>query len=215
MASVTATPGPRDGAGAASRVVTVAATNHPWELDKAFLRRFQKRVYLSLPDQSARAELFRLKLSACRHTLSDGDFDDLGASSEGYSGSDITAVCIDAALEPIRELQDTITWSVCSAAASAEGRGAVSPDSQMATPAAGLQLRADEFLEPCGRDDNPSPGGAIVHGSLWELPRDRIFPRALSKQGVLDALRRNQPTVTEDDLARHEQFTHAFGLRGP
>jgi vacuolar protein-sorting-associated protein 4 len=40
----------------------MGATNTPWELDEAFRRRFEKRIYIHLPDESARAGMFKLKI---------------------------------------------------------------------------------------------------------------------------------------------------------
>ena len=43
-------------------ILVMGATNTPWELDDAFRRRFEKRIYISLPDPQARAGMFRLKI---------------------------------------------------------------------------------------------------------------------------------------------------------
>jgi katanin p60 ATPase-containing subunit A1 len=31
-------------------IMVLAATNHPWDIDEAFRRRFEKRVYIPLPN---------------------------------------------------------------------------------------------------------------------------------------------------------------------
>jgi SpoVK/Ycf46/Vps4 family AAA+-type ATPase len=54
--------GPSSGGDSARRVVLLGATNCPWDLDTAMLRRLEKRIYIPLPDASARRQLFRLCL---------------------------------------------------------------------------------------------------------------------------------------------------------
>ncbi|XP_062536209.1 spastin isoform X2 [Armigeres subalbatus] len=86
------------------KIVVMAATNRPQELDEAALRRFPKRVYVTLPDLSTREILLRKLLEKQGSPLGDADMKHLAELTEGYSGSDLTALAKDAALEPIREL---------------------------------------------------------------------------------------------------------------
>ncbi|ETN67960.1 spastin [Anopheles darlingi] len=88
----------------ADKIVVMAATNRPQELDEAALRRFPKRVYVTLPDLDTRELLLRRLLQKQGSPLGDGDLRRLALLTEGYSGSDLTALARDAALEPIREL---------------------------------------------------------------------------------------------------------------
>lgn len=84
------------------RVVVLAATNRPQELDEAALRRFPKRVYVSLPDLNTRELLLKRLLAKQGSPLSADAAKRLAVCTEGYSGSDLTALAKDAALEPIR-----------------------------------------------------------------------------------------------------------------
>uniref|UniRef100_T1PI63 microtubule-severing ATPase n=3 Tax=Musca TaxID=7369 RepID=T1PI63_MUSDO len=93
-------PGNPDG----DRIVVLAATNRPQELDEAALRRFTKRVYVSLPDMETRELLLRRLLQKQGSPLDTDALKRLAKLTEGYSGSDLTALAKDAALEPIREL---------------------------------------------------------------------------------------------------------------
>ncbi|XP_035777853.1 spastin-like isoform X1 [Anopheles albimanus] len=88
----------------ADKIVVMAATNRPQELDEAALRRFPKRVYVTLPDLDTRELLLRRLLEKQGSPLGDADLRRLALLTEGYSGSDLTALARDAALEPIREL---------------------------------------------------------------------------------------------------------------
>ncbi|KAL1223620.1 ATPase family AAA domain-containing protein FIGL1 [Cardamine amara subsp. amara] len=85
-------------------VIVVGATNKPQELDDAVLRRLVKRIYVPLPDSNVRKLLFKTKLKCQPHSLSGGDIDKIVRETEGYSGSDLQALCEEAAMMPIREL---------------------------------------------------------------------------------------------------------------
>jgi SpoVK/Ycf46/Vps4 family AAA+-type ATPase len=81
----------------------VAATNKPWDLDWAFIRRFQKRVMVPLPDYATRLQMFEINSSQLELTT-DVDFHTLTQLTEGYSGSDIKDICQVIRQEVIREL---------------------------------------------------------------------------------------------------------------
>ncbi|XP_038656520.1 spastin isoform X2 [Scyliorhinus canicula] len=87
------------------RVLVMGATNRPQELDEAVLRRFAKRVFVSLPNEKTRLLLITNLLAKHGYPLSQKDLEHLSKQTEGYSGSDLTALAKDAALGPIRELK--------------------------------------------------------------------------------------------------------------
>lgn len=66
----------------------IGATNKPWALDEPFRRRFQKRIFVPLPEESARLEMFKI-FSKHLNIGDDVDFEDLARMTEGHSGSDI------------------------------------------------------------------------------------------------------------------------------
>ncbi len=93
-----------DGLVSLKSVVVIAATNRPDIVDTALLRpgRFDRSVYIPLPDKAARREIFRV------HTrkmpiAKDVDFGLLAEKTEGYTGADIEAICREAALVALRE----------------------------------------------------------------------------------------------------------------
>ncbi|XP_020286332.1 spastin isoform X2 [Pseudomyrmex gracilis] len=86
------------------RVLVMAATNRPQELDEAALRRFTKRVYVMLPDLQTRIVLLQRLLAKHNDPLTLEELKEMAILTEGYSGSDLTGLAKDAALGPIREL---------------------------------------------------------------------------------------------------------------
>ncbi|XP_022255214.1 fidgetin-like protein 1 isoform X3 [Limulus polyphemus] len=86
------------------RLLIVGATNRPQELDEAARRRLVKRLYIPLPESAARCHIITRLLSYHNHSLSDDDLDLICQKTEGYSGADMTNLCKEASLGPIRSL---------------------------------------------------------------------------------------------------------------
>ena len=91
------------------RLIVLAATNRPWDLDEALIRRLEKRIckfkyYLDigLPSVKARKDLFKLNLKDVK-TDSNIDWEGLAKRTNGYSGADIANVCREAAMLPMRK----------------------------------------------------------------------------------------------------------------
>ena len=88
-------------------VFLLAATNLPWELDPAMLRRLEKRVYVPLPTAEARIRMTRALLAP--HDVSpEVDVDAVATRAEGYSGSDIALLCKECAIRPLRRLMSRL-----------------------------------------------------------------------------------------------------------
>ncbi|KAI0564176.1 AAA protein spastin [Gracilaria domingensis] len=100
-----------DGAGTNrdDRVLVVGATNRPQELDEAARRRLVKRLYIPLPDASARKSLVRRLLEKQQgDDVKEDEIEHISKMTDGYSGSDLYALCAEASLGPVRELGDNI-----------------------------------------------------------------------------------------------------------
>ncbi|KAF2851171.1 AAA-domain-containing protein [Plenodomus tracheiphilus IPT5] len=94
--------------GDATRVLVLAATNLPWAIDEAARRRFVRRQYIPLPEDWVRKQQVKTLLSHQKHELSERDMDRLVRLTEGFSGSDITALAKDAAMGPLRSLGEKL-----------------------------------------------------------------------------------------------------------
>lgn len=102
-----------DGVDTLKDVTIVAATNRPDMMDKALLRpgRIDRIVYVSLPDEATRREIFRIKLQKMP-VSEEVSLEVLVANTEGYSGAEIQAICHEAALRTLEESFEAkeVTW---------------------------------------------------------------------------------------------------------
>ncbi|KAK8814242.1 hypothetical protein WA158_008104 [Blastocystis sp. Blastoise] len=98
-----------DGVNARSNVVVIAATNRPNVLDPALRRfgRFDREIDIGVPDEAGRLEIFRIHT---RNMKLDADVDPeyVAKNTHGFVGSDMAALCTEAAMQCIREKMDLI-----------------------------------------------------------------------------------------------------------
>ncbi|MBN1954844.1 MAG: ATP-binding protein [Anaerolineae bacterium] len=100
-------------------VLTVAATNRPWDLDSAVRSRFAREVHVPLPDDAARRRILEIQLPQKGHQV-DVSLDDLVERSAGYSGREIAQICEQAVAHMIQRLNQDLEALVD------QGRDAVS-----------------------------------------------------------------------------------------
>ncbi|XP_019158379.1 PREDICTED: uncharacterized protein LOC109155101 isoform X1 [Ipomoea nil] len=85
------------------RILILGATNRPFDLDDAVIRRLPRRIYVDLPDAENRHKILNIIL-AQENLETNFPFEQLANATEGYSGSDLKNLCIAAAYRPVQEL---------------------------------------------------------------------------------------------------------------
>lgn len=98
-------------------VFVLAASNVPWDLDTAMLRRLEKRVLVTLPTAEARSDMFRRLLPTLPN---ESDYDACAALTENMSGADIDVVCREAMMRPVRQLIEQLEAAGNSAEAASQ-----------------------------------------------------------------------------------------------
>ena len=91
------------GSNANAKLLVIAATNRPMDLDEALLRRLPKRIYCSPLDEEGRFEFIKKIINRVETNLSDEDIKDIAKKTDNYSNSDLMELCREAAYEPVRE----------------------------------------------------------------------------------------------------------------
>ncbi|CAL4975209.1 unnamed protein product [Urochloa decumbens] len=84
------------------RILVLGATNRPFDIDDAIIRRFEHRVMVGLPTLESRELIMKKLLS--KEKVEDIDFKELAKMTEGYNGIDLKNLCVMAAYRPVREL---------------------------------------------------------------------------------------------------------------
>ncbi|GAQ79721.1 AAA-type ATPase [Klebsormidium nitens] len=119
------------------RVLVLAATNRPFDLDEAVVRRMPRRLMVPLPDAENRRKILHVILG--KEELSAAfDFEELSQMTDGYSGSDLKNLCVTAAYQPIREILENEKKE--RAKAKTEGRPWVAPSSDAPPPIRPLNM---------------------------------------------------------------------------
>ncbi|CAI0443922.1 unnamed protein product [Linum tenue] len=85
------------------RILILGATNRPFDLDDAVIRRLPRRIYVDLPDAENRMKILKIILGN-ENLQTDFQFEELANVTEGYSGSDLKNLCIAAAYRPVQEV---------------------------------------------------------------------------------------------------------------
>ncbi|MDB2314262.1 ATP-dependent zinc metalloprotease FtsH [Flavobacteriaceae bacterium] len=98
-----------DGFGTDTNVIVLAATNRSDVLDKALMRagRFDRQIYVDLPDLNERREIFKVHLKPLKSVKS-LDVEFLSKQTPGFSGADIANVCNEAALIAARKNRKSV-----------------------------------------------------------------------------------------------------------
>ncbi|XP_019246608.1 PREDICTED: protein SUPPRESSOR OF K(+) TRANSPORT GROWTH DEFECT 1-like isoform X2 [Nicotiana attenuata] len=167
------------------KVLVLAATNTPYALDQAIRRRFDKRIYIPLPDLKARQHMFKVHLGDTPHNLSESDFEDLARKTEGFSGSDISVCVKDVLFEPVRKTQDAMFFTQTS----------------------------NGTWVPCG-PKQPGAVQTTMQELAAKGLASQIIPPPITKTDFDKVLARQRPTVSKSDLEVHDRFTKEFGEEG-
>lgn len=134
-------------------ILVLGATNIPWVLDAAIRRRFEKRIYIPLPEEHARLVMFKLHLGSTSTQLTEEDLKILAKKTDGYSGADISIVVRDALMQPVRKVQTATHFKKVS------GPSPKDP-----------KVICDDLLTPC----SPGEPGAIE--MTWmDVASDKLF----------------------------------------
>ncbi|VBB28768.1 unnamed protein product [Acanthocheilonema viteae] len=174
-------------------ILVLGATNIPWVLDAAIRRRFEKRIYIPLPETNARKDMFKLHIGKnTPHSLTEQDFKTLAEKTEGFSGYDISIVVREALMQPIRKVQTATHFKHVSGP---------SPSN--------CNVIVHDLLTPCSPGD---PGAMTM--SFIDVPADKLAEPILLMSDMLRSLMNTKPTVNKADLDKLMQFTKDFGQEG-
>mmetsp|Transcript_4159 Transcript_4159/g.9398 ORF Transcript_4159/g.9398 Transcript_4159/m.9398 type:complete len:386 (-) Transcript_4159:1247-2404(-) len=193
-----------DGVGNSSgQVLVLGATNIPWELDAAIRRRFEKRVYIPLPEAEARTAMVKLNLGDTPNVLTEEEFDKTGDITEGASGADIKILVKEALMQPLRRCQKAKQFYI-------DEEGWYKPCERYPNcPACPPKLSTD----PPGKDYTCNSCGAM-RMSLWDVPTEKLQAPMVLYDDFKTVMKSSVSSVSPEELDRFTEWTKLFGQDG-
>ncbi|EDR29570.1 vacuolar protein sorting-associating protein 4A, putative [Entamoeba dispar SAW760] len=172
-------------------VLMLGATNIPWQLDTAIRRRFEKRIYIGLPDASARAKMIKWNLGKLPNQLTDNDFKILGEQTDLYSGSDIATLCKDAIYQPVRTLQAATHFKYVT------GPSPITGEIQ------------NDLVTPC------SPGDKGAMEMNWkQIEGSKLVVPPVTMMDFMKSIKNSRSSISIEDVNRHREWAEQFGQDG-
>lgn len=161
-------------------VFLICATNCPWDLDTAFMRRFSKRIYVPLPSRIERFEFLKLYTKNTPLEQTSQYWGGILTKTDCYSGSDIANLVRHALNIPISELVDVKFW----------------------------KLVDNKFYEPLHNSDQF--GLEIISCDLQELPKNSVRARQAQFCDLLTATNQVTRTISDAEVKRFETYISKF-----
>jgi vacuolar protein-sorting-associated protein 4 len=185
------------------KVLVLGATNVPWELDAAIRRRFEKRVYIPLPDAESRSFMFKLHLGDTPSDLVEHDYEKLGKITKGASGSDIKVLVKEALMEPLRRCQQAKQFY-------RDSEGFMIPCARYPNCAyCPPKLSSD----PKNKSYECAKCGAITI-NLWDVPPEKLKAPEVKFKDFETVLGHAFSSVSPEELKRFVEWTKQFGQDG-
>jgi len=182
-------------------VLVLAATNLPWEIDSGIRRRLEKRVLITLPNKDARIKLIKLNVRDSDNDLTESDYERLGEMTSGASGADISVMVKEAKGAPFRKCIKAKQFR-------ADKDGILIPC--VSCEQCPSKLPSD----PSGKTNGCQSCGAICM-TLYDIPpKSRRLPHLEMKDFETILQQRPISSVSQDELARYNEWTEEFGQEG-
>ncbi|SBT80361.1 vacuolar protein sorting-associated protein 4, putative [Plasmodium malariae] len=185
-----------------NNVIVMGATNTPWSLDSGFRRRFEKRIYIPLPNLYARMKLFEKYVNNTENkdqmegknagaytstsNIGKEDIRYFATLTENYTGADIDIICRDAVYMPVKKCLLSKFFK---------------------------QVKKNNKIlyTPCSPGD---PDTTKVEKNVMSLNESELLLPPLSVQDFKTAISNAKPSLSVDDLNKYEEWTKQYGMNG-
>ncbi|KAI4468556.1 aaa domain-containing [Holotrichia oblita] len=159
----------------------VCATNCPWELDTAFIRRFHKRLYVPLPNEQERYNLLKLYTDNTPLETTHECWEPILRGTEGYSASDIVQLVQHALTIPIIQLQQNKVWKFC-----------------------------DHYYEALSSRDSFDGTYTIHFADFNNLPPNSVKARNSTINDLIEALKEVKKTVGDEEVQKYHCYVNNY-----
>lgn len=186
-----------DGCGPSTEgILILGATNVPWDLDRAILSRFQKKIYIPLPDAKVRLGMLKIHMRNERTTLSDKELQQVALKTENFSARDLKALVQGALQEVLLDFKQATKWVK------------VAPHPTDST--------MDFAYMPASKNGPRGPEINITFENLRKDPemRKRSCLGPMTYEQVVRGTERCKSSVSMQDLQEFDDWTIKFGTEG-
>lgn len=171
-------------------ILILGATNIPWGLDTAIRRRFEKRIYIPLPETEARTFLIKNQMKNTPNKLNDKDFEEIGKKTDMYSGSDIAVLVRDAVYEPVRKCQNANYFLRM------------------------MENGKEMFMPILDSELNKHDKSKLQKMMLTDIKGEQLRVPDVTVDDFRMALTKSKKSVSKDQLGEYENWTKEFGQDG-
>jgi len=165
-------------------LLVLGATNFPWGLDPAMRRRFEKRVYIPLPDFDAIHYKLKRDLGKVDNCLNDQEMADISTKLDGYSMSDIAIYIRQACMAPLNK-------------------------TRTATHFKHITKNGRQCWQACPANE---PGAEKIN--IMNIDGADLVPPPINYMDMIHALKKAKKSVSPEDLIKQQEFTRDFGMEG-
>lgn len=219
-----------------NKLIVIGATNHAEDLDFALRRRFEKRIYLPLPGIESRLEILKQTFrpidsdenelnekESIEHDISLKDLIDIARRTEGYSSADISILINEALMIPLRNILKTNYFlPVLSPSPSSSSSSSSTKTSSTLKFLTKIyynsliniysleQLKKsniDYKLKPCSKY---TPNAIKINILDKQFPSDKLIIPKVNINDLEEALKKQKPSVSEEEIKKHEKFAIQF-----
>lgn len=192
------------------RVLVLAATNRPFDLDEAIIRRFQRRIMVGLPNAESRERILRTLLA--KEKLEEGfDFKELAIMTDGYTGSDLKNLCTAAAFRPVRDFLKTEQEKE-----KAKKKGAEKKEEEKKEEEKKEEEKNEDRGESENSEQSSKDGAEIKEDKKEEVEETVITLRPLTMEDLKQAKNQISPSFASEGVGMNElkEWNELYGEGG-
>jgi len=192
------------------RVLVLAATNRPFDLDEAIIRRFQRRIMVGLPNAESRERILRTLLA--KEKLEEGfDFKELATMTDGYTGSDLKNLCTAAAFRPVRDFLKTEQEKE-----KAKKKGAEKKEEEKKEEEKKEEEKNEDRGESENSEQSSKDGAEIKEDKKEEVEETVITLRPLTMEDLKQAKNQISPSFASEGVGMNElkEWNELYGEGG-
>lgn len=169
--------------------VILAAAQKPWYLTGTLRRRFDRRIFCTLPDAKDRTRIFAQNLAGAKHTLTEEELQSVGLKTENFTGANIICLARQCVMASLQALQVATHFVKVSVSKNVDG-----------------QHVSQDMLTPCSPDEPEA-----IKINLEFLNIERVLEPAVVFQDVERALSKASASCLEEERKRMDKWAEEFG----